>query len=135
MTETMTIASRATTLASQRNRSRRDGSPDPSLVTLLASLTSTMRSTPCCARPLTDTLGQSSITVWSTSTATMYTRIAGRLLVWCAIRRMTSEVRRSARSIILSLSMTLSRWPCKMSHGVHFHSTARCSVKWPTILT
>jgi hypothetical protein len=55
---------------------RRDGSPDPLLVTSLAGVTSMMRSIPCCAGPLTGKLGPSSITVWSTST-----------VVTCLVRR------------------------------------------------
>jgi hypothetical protein len=42
---------------------RRDGLPNPSLVTPLATVTSMMPSTPCCVGPLTGTLGQSSIVV------------------------------------------------------------------------
>jgi hypothetical protein len=37
-------------------------------------------------------------------------------------------VRRSARSIILSLSGTQLRQPYKMPHGVRFRTTAQCSV-------
>jgi hypothetical protein len=106
MTEMATTAARATAPTSQRSRSWRDGSPDPSLMTPLAGVTSTMRLTPCCAGPLTDTLGESSIIVWSTSIVAGYTRTAGRLLTWCAVRRMVSGVQRSAQSIILSLSGT-----------------------------
>jgi hypothetical protein len=60
MTETTTSVARTTTPTSQRSRSQRDGSPDPSLVTPLVGVTSTMRSTPCCAEPLTGTPDQSS---------------------------------------------------------------------------
>jgi hypothetical protein len=61
---TMTpVAVRATTRSSRRNKSLRDGSLDPSLATPLAGVTSTMLSTPCCVRPLTDTLDLSSTIV------------------------------------------------------------------------
>jgi hypothetical protein len=63
-TEMMTpVAVRATIRSSRRSRSRRDGSPDPSLVTLLVGVTSTTLSTPCCVGPSTDTLGPSSTVV------------------------------------------------------------------------
>jgi hypothetical protein len=101
---------------------------DPSLVTLLAGVTSTMRSTPCYARHLTGVLGLSSITVLSSSTVAGFTRTDGRRLVWCAVRRIVSGVRRSARSITLSLSGTQLRQPYKMPHGVRFRTTAQCSV-------
>ena len=106
MTEMATTAARATAPTSQRSRSWRDGSPDPSLLTPLTGVTSMMRSTPCCVAHLTSTLGPSSIVVWSISTVAGYTRTAGRLLTWCAVRRMVSGVQRSAQSIILSLSGT-----------------------------
>jgi hypothetical protein len=67
---TTTIVARATTPTSQRRRRRRDGSPDPSLVMPLEGVTSMMCSIPCCVGHLTDTLGPSSIAVWSTSTVT-----------------------------------------------------------------
>jgi hypothetical protein len=51
------------------------------------------------------------------------------------VRRMVSGVRRSARSIILSLSRTQLRQPCRMPHGVRFCTTARCSVGWLMVLT
>jgi hypothetical protein len=35
---------------------------------MLVGITLMMHSTPCCIRPLTDTLGQLSIAVWSSST-------------------------------------------------------------------
>jgi hypothetical protein len=57
-TTTMSLAVRATVRSSPR--SRRDGSLDPSLVTLLAGVTSMTLSTPCCIGPSTDTLGPSS---------------------------------------------------------------------------
>jgi hypothetical protein len=97
---------RAATLTFQRSRSQRDGLLDPSLVTPLAGVTSTMHSTPCCARHLTGIPGLSSIAVLSSSTVAGFTRTAGRRLVWCIVRRTVSGVRRSARSIILSLSGT-----------------------------
>jgi hypothetical protein len=53
----------ATTRSLRRSRSRKDGSLDPSLVTLLAVVISTMLSTPYCVGPPTNTLGQSSTTV------------------------------------------------------------------------
>jgi hypothetical protein len=59
----MLVASRATTQISQRSRSWRDGSLDPSLVTSLAGVTSTTLSTPCCVGASTDTLGLSSTVV------------------------------------------------------------------------
>jgi hypothetical protein len=48
----------------------------------------------------------------------------------CLVRRPENSlrVRRSAQSTILSLSGTQLRRPCKMSHGVHFRTTAQCSV-------
>jgi hypothetical protein len=55
-------------------------------------------------------------------------RTAGRRPAWCAVRRTVSGVLRSARSIILSLSGTQLRRPCKMPHGVCFRTTAQCSV-------
>jgi hypothetical protein len=131
----METVAQATAPTSQRSRSRRDGSPDPSLVTPLAGVTSTMRSIPCYAGHLVGTLGPSSIVVWSTSTFAGYTRTTGRRLAWCAIRRMASRVQRSAQSIILSLGETQPRRPCRMSHDVRFHSTARCSVGWLVVLT
>jgi hypothetical protein len=133
--ETMTAAAQVTSPTSQRSRSRRDGSPDPSIVMPLTGVTSTMCSIPCYTRHLTDTLGPSSIVVWSTSTFAGYTWTTRRRLAWCAIRRMDSRVRRSARSIILSLSGTQPRRPCRMPHDVRFRSTAQCSVGWPVVLT
>jgi hypothetical protein len=62
MTTTPT-AVQATTWSSRRSRSWRGGLLDPSLVTPLAGVTSTMLSTPCCVRPSTDTLGLSSTVV------------------------------------------------------------------------
>jgi hypothetical protein len=61
-TETMTtpVAVRATTRSFRRSRSRRDRSLDPSLVTMLAGVTSKMLSIPCCVGTLTDTLCLSS---------------------------------------------------------------------------
>jgi hypothetical protein len=57
--ETMTtmVAVRATSRSSQRSKSRRDGSLDPSLVTPLTGVTSTTLSIACCARHSTDRLG------------------------------------------------------------------------------
>jgi hypothetical protein len=55
---------RATTPTFPPTRSRKDGLLGPSLVTLLAGVTSTMRSTPCYVRHLTGVLGLSSIAVW-----------------------------------------------------------------------
>jgi hypothetical protein len=62
-TTTPPVAVRATTWSSQRSRSWRDGSLDPSLVTLLTGVTSTTLLTPCCIGPSTDTLGPSSTIV------------------------------------------------------------------------
>jgi hypothetical protein len=123
MTEVATAA-RATTPTFLLTRSRKDGLLDPSLATLLAGVTSTMRSTPCYVGHLTDVLGPSSIAVWSTSTVVGSTQTAGRRPAWCAVRRTVSGVQRSAQSIILSLSGTQLRWPCKMPHGVRFRTTA-----------
>jgi hypothetical protein len=78
--ETTTMAIRAIVQSLQRNRSRKDGSPDTSLVTPLAVVISTTLSTPCCVGPSTDTLGQSSIVVYSTSKVVGYTQKNGRLL-------------------------------------------------------
>jgi hypothetical protein len=80
----------------QPTRSRKDELLDPSLATLLASVTSTMRSTPCYARHSTGVLGPSSIVVWSSSTVARFTRTARRIPVWCAVQRTVSGVRRSA---------------------------------------
>jgi hypothetical protein len=67
LTETETImtsvAVRAMARSSRRSQSQRDGSLDPSLVTPLAGVTSTTRSTPCCVGRSTDTLGPSSTVV------------------------------------------------------------------------
>jgi hypothetical protein len=52
-TTTTPVAVRATTRSSRRSRSRRDGSLDPSLLTLLAGVTFTTLSTPCCVGPST----------------------------------------------------------------------------------
>jgi hypothetical protein len=76
--ETATIEARATVPTSQRSRSRRDGLPDPSLVTPLEGVTCTMRLIPCCAGHLTGTVGLSSIAVFSTSKVKGHTRTAGR---------------------------------------------------------
>jgi hypothetical protein len=127
MTEVATAA-RAMTLTFLLTRSRKDGLLDPSLATLLAGVTSTMRSTPCYVRHLTGVLGLSSIAVWSSSTVAGSTRTAGRRPAWCAVQRTVSRVLRSAQSTILSLSGTQLRRPCKMPHGVCFRTTAQCSV-------
>jgi hypothetical protein len=89
---TTTVAVRATTWSFQRSRSQKDGSPDPSLVTPLAVVISTTLSTACCIGPSTDTLGLSSIVVWSNSIVAGYTRASGRLLAWCADQTMISRV-------------------------------------------
>jgi hypothetical protein len=78
-------AARATAPTFQPTRSWKDGLLDPSLVTLLAGVTSTTRSTPCCARHSTDTLGQSSIVVLSSSTVMGFTLTSGRRPAWCAV--------------------------------------------------
>jgi hypothetical protein len=128
-------AARATTPTSQRSRSQRDGSPNPSLVMPLMGVTSTMHSTPCYAGHLPDTLGPLSIVVWSTSTVVGYTRTARRRLTWCAVQRLVSRIRRSTQSIILSLSRTQPRQPCRMPHNVCLLSTSRCLVGWLMVLT
>jgi hypothetical protein len=130
-----TTAAQAIAPTSQTSRSQMDGSPDPSLVTPLAGVTSRMRSTPCSAGHLTGTLGPSSIIVWSTSTVVGYTQTTGRQLAWCADWRMVFEVRRSSRSNILSLSGTQLRRPCRMPHSMPFLTTARCSVGRSMVLT
>jgi hypothetical protein len=65
LTETTTtmVAVRAIAQSFSRNRVRKDGLSDPSLVMLLAVVISTMLSTLCCIEPLTDTLGPSSTTL------------------------------------------------------------------------
>jgi hypothetical protein len=128
MTE-VAIAARATTPTFLLTRSRKDGLLDPSLATLLAGVTSMMRSTPCYVGHLTSVLGLSSSVVWSFGTVAGSTRTAGRRPAWCAIRRAVSGVRRSAQSTIPSLSGTQLRRPCKMPHGVRFRTTAQFSVR------
>jgi hypothetical protein len=118
------MTARATTPTFLLARSQKDGLLDTSLVTLLAGVTSTMRSTPCYIGHLTGILGLSSIAVWSTSIVAGSTRTAGRRPAWCAVRRTVSRVRRSAQSTIPSLSGTQLRRPCKMPHGVSFRTTA-----------
>jgi hypothetical protein len=129
-TQTMEVATtaQASTPTSLPTRSRKDGLLDPSLATLLAGVTSTMRSTPYYVGHLTDVLGPLSIAVWSTSIVAGSTRTAGRRPAWCAVRRTVSRVLRSAQSTILSLSGTQLRRPCKMLHGMRFRTTARFSV-------
>jgi hypothetical protein len=114
----VTTSARATTPTSKRRRSRRDGLLDPSLVTPLAGVTSTMRSTPCYVRHLTGVPGLSSIAVLSSSTIAGFTRTTGRRLAWCAVRRTVSGVWRSAQSITLFLSGIQLRRSCKMPHAV-----------------
>jgi hypothetical protein len=63
---------------SERSRSWKDGLLDPSLVTPLAGVTSTMRSTPYYARNSTGALGLSSIAVFSFSIVAGFTRTVGR---------------------------------------------------------
>jgi hypothetical protein len=126
MTEVATAA-RAMTSAFLLTRNQKDGLLDPSLATLLAGVTSMMRSTPCYVGHLTGVLGPSSIAVWSTSIVVGSTRTAGRRPAWCAIRRTVSGVLRSAQSTIPSLSGTQLRRPCKMPHGVRFRTTAQFS--------
>jgi hypothetical protein len=134
MTEVATTA-RAITPTFQRSRSWKDGLLDPSLVTPLAGVTFTMRSTPCYARHLTGALGLSSIAVLSSSIVAGFTQTAGRRPAWCAIQRKVSRVRRSAQSTNLSLSGTQLRRPRKMPHGVRFRTTAQCLMGWPMVLT
>jgi hypothetical protein len=62
-TTTTPVAVRATARSSRRSRSQRDRLLDPSLVTPLMGVTSTMLSTPYCVGPSTDTLGPSSTVV------------------------------------------------------------------------
>jgi hypothetical protein len=62
-TTTTSMAVRTMARSARRSRSRRDGSLDPSLVTLLAGVTSTTLSIPCCVGPLTNTLGPLSTVV------------------------------------------------------------------------
>jgi hypothetical protein len=121
-------AARAMTPTFLLTRSRKDGLLDPSLATLLAGVTSMMRSTSCYVGHLTDVLGLSSIDVWSSSTVAGSTRTARRRPAWCTVRRTVSRVLRSAKSTIPSLSGTQLRRPCKMPHGVRFRTTAQCSV-------
>jgi hypothetical protein len=125
--ETTTVAVRATARSSRR-RSRKDGSPVPSLVMPLAVVISTTLSTPCCIGPSTDILGPSSTIVWSTSIVAGYIRTSGTLLAWYAVRMMISRVQWPSQNIIQSLRGILPRQPCKMLHGVRFHSTVCCSV-------
>jgi hypothetical protein len=56
----------------------RDGVLDPSLVTPLVGVTSTMRSTPCYARHSTGALGPSSIIVLFSSTVAGHTQTTRR---------------------------------------------------------
>jgi hypothetical protein len=77
MIEVATVA-RAMTPTFLRSRSWKYGLLDPSLATLLAGVTSTMRSTPCYVGHSTSVLGLSSIVVWSSSTVAMFTRTVGR---------------------------------------------------------
>jgi hypothetical protein len=134
-TETATTATRATAPTSQRSRSRRDGSPDPSLVTRLASVTFNDVLDTLLRRALDRHTWSIEYRCWSTNIFVGYTQTTGRLLAWCAVWRMVSRVWRSARSIILSLSGTEPRRPCKMPHDMRFLSHARCLVGWPTVLT
>jgi hypothetical protein len=124
MTTTMVV--RATTRSSRRSRSRKDGSPGLSLMTPLTVVIFTTLSTPCCIGPSTDIFGPLSIVVSSTSIVAAYTRTSGRLLAWCAVWTMISGVQRLSHSIIQSLRGTLPRQPCRMLHGVCFHSTVCC---------
>jgi hypothetical protein len=62
-TETTTTLVAVRAMARSTRRSRRDGSLYSSLVTLLAGVTSTTLSIPCCVGPSTDTLGLSSTVV------------------------------------------------------------------------
>jgi hypothetical protein len=126
MTE-VAMTARATTPTFLLTRSQMDGLLNSSLATLLAGVTSTMRSTPCYVGHLTGVLGLSSVAVWSTSIVTGPTRTTGRRPTWCAVRRTVSGVLRSAWSTILSLSGAQLRRPCKMPHGVRFRTTAQCS--------
>jgi hypothetical protein len=83
-------AARAMTLTFLLTRSRKDGLLDPSLATLLAGVTSTMRSTTCYVGHLTGVLGLSSIAVWSSSIVAGSTRTVGRRPAWCTVRRTVS---------------------------------------------
>jgi hypothetical protein len=44
----------------------------------------------------------------------------------CLVRHPDSGVQSPTQSIILSLSGTLPRQPCRMLHGMHFRSTVGC---------
>jgi hypothetical protein len=90
---------RATTPTFLLTKSRKDGLLDPSLATLLAGVTSTMRSTPCYAGHLTGVLGLSSIAVWSTSIVAGSTRTAGRRPAWCTVQRTVSGCRGLLRAL------------------------------------
>jgi hypothetical protein len=79
-TTTTPVAVRATTRSAQRSRSRRDGSPDPSLVTPLAGVTSTMLSIPCSVGPLTDTHGLSPLCSLPASSRAIPGPVGGYLL-------------------------------------------------------
>jgi hypothetical protein len=56
----MTVVVRAIARSFRRNRSQKDGSPDPSLGMPLMAVISTTLSTTCCVGPSADTLGPSS---------------------------------------------------------------------------
>jgi hypothetical protein len=62
-TTTTSVAVRAMERSVRRSQSQRDGSLDPSLMTLLAGVTSTTLLIPCCVGPSTDTPGLSSTVV------------------------------------------------------------------------
>ena len=80
-------AARAMTPSFLLTRSRKDGLLDPSLATLLAGVTSMMRSTPCYVGHLTSVLGLSSIAALSFSIVARFTRTIGRRPSWCIVRR------------------------------------------------
>jgi hypothetical protein len=63
METTTTTTAQTTVLSPLRSRRRRNGSPDPSPMTLLTVVTSMAHSTPCCAGLSTGTPGRSSIIV------------------------------------------------------------------------
>jgi hypothetical protein len=127
----VTTTARATTPTFQRSRSQRDGLLDPSLVTPLAGVTSI------------DTLLRQALDwhTWSIEYRCVVFQHSrrgypDRWEATCLVRRLEDSlrVRRSARSIILSLSGTQLRQPYKMSHDVRFRTTAQCSVGWPMVL-
>jgi hypothetical protein len=120
-TEVVTIA-RATTPTFPPIRSRKDGLFDPSLATLLAGVTSTMRSTPCYVGHSTGLLGLSSIAVLSSSTVAGFTRPLGGDLLGAP----SGEQSPGCGDLLRAL-FHLDVRPSKMPHDVHFRTTAQFS--------